>query len=149
MHKQFTAMLVQDDETSGCGIELPFNPKQTFGKARAPVRVTIGGHTFRTTTCTMFGSFWIPVNRVNREGAGIRAGQKVKVRMEADTEPRVITPSKDFASALRKNRKALQAWEKLSYSHQKAYFEAIEEAKKPQTRLRRIEGAIRQLTAKP
>ena len=39
-------------ESRGSGhlVALPFDAKEVFGRARAPVRATIGGHTFRTTT---------------------------------------------------------------------------------------------------
>jgi uncharacterized protein YdeI (YjbR/CyaY-like superfamily) len=67
--------------------------------------------------------------------------------MQRDEEPRVITPPQDFARELKANREAQATWEKLSYTHQKEYAKAIEEAKKPETRARRIEKAIAQLEA--
>jgi hypothetical protein len=143
--KRFTSRLVQDDRTSGCAVKLPFDPKETFGRARAPVKVTINGFTFRTTTCSMAGAYWIPVNKVNRTGAGIAAGDKIAAMMELDATPRVVTAPPDFAKALRKSPAAEQAWQRLSYSHRKAYVEAIEEAKQAATRQRRITRAVEML----
>jgi len=57
-----------------------------------------------------------------------------------------LTPP-DFVRALKANKAAQAAWEKLGYTHRKEYVEAIEEAKKPETRARRIEKAIAQLAA--
>lgn len=51
----------------------------------------------------------------------------------------------DFARALRANAKALAAFERMPPSHQREYAEAIAEAKKPETRERRILGAIRMI----
>jgi hypothetical protein len=143
--QRFTAKLFKDDDTSGCGVELPFDPKEAFGRVRTPVKVTINGFTFRTTICAMGGAYWIPVNRANRDGAGIAAGDKIAVAIQPDTMPRVVKPPADFVQALRAAPPAYPAWQKLSYSHQKEYVVAIEEAKKPETRARRIAKAVETL----
>jgi len=44
---------------------------------------------------------------------------------------------------------AWDRWCELSYSHQREYAEAIEEARKPETRARRIETAVRAIRARP
>ena len=81
--EQFTTTLIPDDKTSACWIELPFDPKKVFGKVRAPVKVTINKHTFRTTIFSMQGHVGFPVNRENRESAGINAGDKIVVTIDA------------------------------------------------------------------
>lgn len=139
--RTFTALIEQDDATSGCGIRLPFNPKDAFGKVRSPVVATVGGHSFRTTTCSMGGAYWIPLNRANRDAIGAKPGQKVTVRLELDDTPRVIEAPSDLVAAL-KAAGALGAWKKLSFTHQREHVEAIEEAKKPETRARRIARAV-------
>ena len=73
--------------------------------------------------------------------------QTVPVTMERDTEPRVITPPADFARALKSNKDAQATWDKLSYTHRREHVEHIEEAKKPETRLRRIEKSVAALAA--
>ena len=146
--KRFRTTLIQDDDTSGCAVELPFDPRDVFGKVRAPVKVTIRGHTFRTTTFSMGGCYMIPVNRANREGAGIAAGDRIQVDMALDTEPRVITPPADFKKAMKAKPPAWARWQDLSYSHQREHVEAIKEAKRPETRARRIDKAVEMLSAK-
>ncbi len=145
----FATHLTQDDGSVACGIQLPFNPKDVYGRVRAPVRApvraTINGFTFRTTTCSMSGAYWIPVNKGNREAAGISAGDKIKVRLELDTDPRVIKPPVDLAKALKADPAAQAAWKKLSYTHQKEHAHAVEEAKRPETRQRRIAKTIKSL----
>lgn len=39
--RRFTTVLIQDDKSTGCAIELPFDPKALFCKVRAPVKATI------------------------------------------------------------------------------------------------------------
>ena len=142
----FKTTLIEDDNTTACGINLPFQPKEIFGKARAPVKVTINGYTFRTTTFCMEGCNFIPVNKANRQGVGIKAGDKFTVLMETDAEPRIITPPIDFARALKADKKAQAIWEKLSFTHRKEYVNWITEAKKAETRARRIDKAVEMIS---
>jgi len=65
--------------------------------------------------------------------------------LEADEAPRTVKPPADLARALKVNPAAKARWEELSFTHRKEYVEAIEEAKKPETRARRIAKAIEQL----
>ena len=48
----------------------------------------------------------------------------------------------DFAAAMKKNRRALETFEGFSYSHKKEYVEWIAEAKRPETRAKRVETSI-------
>jgi len=146
--KRFRAVLVKDDETEGTGIAMPFDVQKEFGtRGRVPVRGTINGFAFRSTLSPYGGVHYLPVNKALREGAKAKAGDTVTVVLERDEEPRMVTPPPDFAKALKANKAAEAAWEKLSYSHRREYAEAIEEAKKPETRARRIEQAVTTLAA--
>src|ERR1043165_4849702 len=87
------------------------------------------------------------VNREMREAAGLRGGETVPVTMERDTEARTVTPPADLARALKANKDARAAWDKLSYTHRKEHGRAVEEAKKPETRRRRIEKSVELLAA--
>ena len=42
--------------------------------------------------------------------------------------------------------RAWDGWGQLSYTHQREHVEAIEEAKRPETRVRRIENAVRMVS---
>jgi hypothetical protein len=143
--KTFKTKLLQADDSAACAVELPFNPKDAFGKVRAPVKATINGHSFRTTTCHMGGMFLFPVNKANREAAGIAAGDTIRVKLEPDAAPRVVTPPPDLLRELKKNKTVYAAWKKLSYTHQREHVQAIEQAKKPETRARRIAAALAML----
>lgn len=67
---------------------------------------------------------------------------KVRVRLELDAAPREVATPDDLAQALRRIRGAMAAWERLSYTHRREHVEAIEQAKKPETRARRIARAV-------
>jgi hypothetical protein len=142
--KTFTVTIVRDG--SMCFIPLPFDPKPVFGKARAPVKVTLNGFTYRSTVAAMGGPPFVPLRRSNREAAGLQGDETLEVRLELDTDKREITPPKDLVTALKAVPSALERWRALSYTHQREHLEAIKGAKKPETRARRIEAAVRALS---
>lgn len=122
-------------------IPLPFDPKVAWGRTRAPVRVTVGGHTYRSTVTTMGGRPWIPFRRSNREAAGVAAGEPFEVAVALDLNPRTVDVPNDLAEAL-DAADARAAWDRLSYSHRRERADAITEAKRPETRARRIAACV-------
>jgi hypothetical protein len=145
--RTFKAKIVRDG--SMCFIPLAFDPKAVFGKVRAPVKVTLNGYTYRSTIAAMGGPPCLPLRKSNREAAGLKGGETIDVRLELDTDARDVTPPADLKHALEAARGAAERWARLSYSHQREHVEAIESARKPETRARRIEAAIRMLQRPP
>ena len=144
--KTFRSTIVRDG--SICFVPLTFDPKSVFGKVRVPVKVTLNGYTFRSTIAAMGGPPCIPLRKSNRESAGLEGGETIEVRLEVDTEERVIKPPADFVKVLRTMPPAWERWGDLSYTHQREHVDSIEDAKTPETRARRIARsaeAIRQL----
>ena len=141
-----TRVLADPDGSSMTALNVPFDAKEVFGKARAPVVVKVGAHTFRSTICVMGGERFIPLRRSNREAAGVKAGESVKVTLTADEAPRVVKPPRDLAAAI-KAAGLGGSWKALSFTHQREHAEAIEGAKKPETRARRIEACLAMLAA--
>jgi len=130
-----------------CFIPVPFDPKEVFGKVRAPVKVTLNGYTYRSTIAAM-GGYCIPLRKSNREAAGLEGGETLDVRLDLDTEKREVEVPKDLEKALRAAPPAWERWRELSFSHQREYVEAVEEAKKAETRERRIANAVKAIGAK-
>lgn len=141
--KTVRVTIVRDGST--CFVPVPFDPKPVFGKVRAPVRVTLNGYTYRSTIAAMGGPLCIPLRKSNREAAGLEGGETLDVRIELDREKREVTPPKDFVRALKAAPHAWDRWRELSFTHQREHVEAIEEAKKPETRSRRIERAVQMI----
>lgn len=138
--KTFRTTIVRDG--SLCIIPLTFDPKPIFGKVRAPVKVTMNGYTYRSTIAAMGGPPCIPLRKSHREAAGLVGGETLTVRLDLDTDPREVTPPADLLRALEATPGALDRWRALSYTHQREHAEAIEAARKPETRARRIAAAI-------
>jgi hypothetical protein len=138
--RRFEAVL--EDNAPGVVLELPFDPKQELGRARAPVRVTIGGFTFRTTVAVYGGRALIGVNRANREAAGVEAGDRVTVELELDTAPREVAVPPELAAALGAEPGLRAFFDDLSYTHRREYAEWVAEAKREETRERRAAKAL-------
>jgi hypothetical protein len=144
--KRFKATIVRDG--TACFIPLPFDPKEAFGKTRAPVKVTLNGYTYRSTIAAMGGPACVVLRKSHREAAGLDGTETLDVRLELDTEKREITPPADLAKALQAAPSVWSAWNALSYTHQREHVEAIEEAKRADTRARRIQRAVEALRSR-
>ena len=83
------------------GIEIPDEVVEGLGAGRKPpVRVTIAGHTYRSTVAVRGDRYLVGVSAANREAAGVAAGDEVDVDIELDTAPREVTVPADLATAL-------------------------------------------------
>src|SRR5260370_23377333 len=128
------------------GIRVPSAVVEGLGSGkRPPVRVTINGHSYRSTVAPMGGEFLLPVSAENRERAGVEAGDEVEIDIELDTEPRELTVPPDFKDALDRDAAASQFFDRLSRSSRQQVVLSIEGAKTAETRLRRITKAISEL----
>jgi hypothetical protein len=128
------------------GIEIPDEVVAGLGAGRKPpVRVTIAGHTYRSTVAVRGDRCLVGVSAANREAAGVAAGDEVDVDIELDAAPREVTVPPDLAAALGADAEAQRFFESLSYSQKQGYVQPIEQAKKPETRERRVEKAVAML----
>lgn len=131
-----------------CVIDLPFDPKAVFGSVRAPVVITINGYTFRSRVVAMGGPVCVALRASQRKAAGLEGGEKVKVQVGLDTAPRTVSAPADLLRALKAVPGALEAWTASSFTHQREHVEAIEDAKKPETRERRVAAAVAMVAAR-
>jgi hypothetical protein len=120
------------------------------GAKRFPVRATINGHSFRTTVTRMRGEFLLGLNREVRESAGAEAGDNVEVAIELDTAPREVDVPEALANALADDPAARATFDALSFTHRKEYARWVAEAKRAETRNRRVAKTLEELrTGKP
>ena len=139
---RFRATLETNGRTA-TGIEVPSDVVDALGAGRRPpVRVTLHEHTYRTTVARMGGRFLVPVSAEVRQAAGVTAGDQLDVGIELDDAPRTVDVPADLATALAAEPEAAAAWARLSYTHQKEWVRSVEDAKKPETRARRVAAAV-------
>lgn len=130
-------------------IAVPFDVKAVFGKARAPVKVSIGRYRYPSTVAVYGGKYYIPVRREHRDGAGVAAGDVVDVTLELDTDVRTVEPPAELAAALARSPRARARWDELSVSHRREHADAVSSAKRADTRARRVAKTIEMLLATP
>jgi hypothetical protein len=121
---------------------VPFDLGDAFGRARPPVKVTIRGHTWRTTPGVYDGVGHIVVNRAVKAATGVDAGDRVRVKMELDTQPRSVAVPADLQAALAEVPGTEKTFAALSFTHRREYVEWVDEAKRPETRNRRIAATV-------
>ncbi|NUR69537.1 MAG: DUF1905 domain-containing protein [Hamadaea sp.] len=128
------------------GLEVPPEVVDSLGGGkRPPVVITVNGHTWKSRVAIMRGRYLLGLSNANRQAAGVDVGEEVEVTLELDTEPRVIVEPEDFARALDADPAARAAYDALAFTHKREHVLAIEGAKKPETRARRIEKALEML----
>jgi Bacteriocin-protection, YdeI or OmpD-Associated/Domain of unknown function (DUF1905) len=145
--KTFKTTIYRDG--SMCFVPISFDPRAVFGKVRAPVKVTLNGHSYRSTIAVMGGTVCVPLRKSNREAAGLEGGETVRVTLELDADERDVTPPTDFVKAMKAAPPAWDRWQELSFTHRREYVEALQGAKKAETRARRLAAAVRAISARP
>lgn len=144
----FTA-IIQNAGGGGAFVEVPFDVEAAFGSKRPKVKALIEGVPYRGTLVRMGSENHILIILKSiREQVGKTFGDEVKVSVELDAEERVATVPAELKRVFKSDKEAKSAFEKLSYSHQKEYVKWIEEAKKAETRARRVEQATQLLKEK-
>ncbi|MFF2045575.1 YdeI/OmpD-associated family protein [Kitasatospora sp. NPDC058170] len=125
------------------GLEVPLEVVAALGGgARPAVTITVNGHSWQSRVAILRGRHLLGLSNANRRAAGVAIGEEVEVEVELDTEPRVVVEPPDFAQALDADPAARAAYDRLAYGHKREHVRAVESAKKPETRRRRIEKAI-------
>jgi bacteriocin resistance YdeI/OmpD-like protein/uncharacterized protein DUF1905 len=115
------------------------------GAKRFPVVATVNDYTWRTTVTRMRGEFLLGLSRAVRQEAGVEAGDTVEVELELDAAPREVELPEALATALADDSKARAAFDRLAYTHRKEYARWIDEAKREETRQRRVAQALEML----
>ncbi len=128
-------------------VAVPAAAMKAFGgRKRVPVVATINGFSYRTTISNMGDGPCIPVRASVRAEAGVEAGDRIDVSLELDAAERTVDVPPFFAKALTAAER--RAFDAMAYTHRKEYVEWILDAKKPETRERRIEKAREKLRLK-
>jgi hypothetical protein len=117
------------------------------GAKRFPVVATVNGYTWRTSVARMGGEFLVGLSREVRTAAGAEAGDEVEVTLELDTAPREVEVPEALATALAADPQASAAFAGMAFTHRKEYARWVAEAKRDETRQRRVEQAVEAIKA--
>lgn len=138
--------IIEDAGSGGAIVTIPFDVEQFFGKKRVKIKALIDNEPYRGSLVRMGGDcHFLLIRKDIRQKIGKGLGDEIEIMVEEDVEERVVTLPDDMAQGLAANPKAEIYFMQLSYTHQREYVQWVEEAKRPETRQRRIIQAIEQL----
>ncbi|WP_032406156.1 YdeI/OmpD-associated family protein [Rhodococcoides fascians] len=110
-----------------------------------PVRFTIGGQTVAGRIGRMGGENLLGLNKSVRTTLGVEAGDTVDVTIELDDEPRTVELPGELATALNADPAVRAAFDVLSPSKRKEHARSVADAKRADTRDRRIASIVEAL----
>ena len=135
------------NEGGGAWVEVPSGVVAALGGGgRIPVVASFDGVPYRGSIASMGGCMALGVLKSIRSELGVGDGDSVTVTVERDAGERVVEVPEDLAVALAAAG-AREAFDGLSYSHRREHVNAINDAKKPETRARRIVKAVEMVKA--
>jgi hypothetical protein len=124
---------------------VPLDAKALWGEARPPVAGTIDGHPFRGRLAVYGGETVLGLTKAWRAAAGLEPGDTVAVEIDRDDAPREVEVPPALQAALDGDPEAKAAFDGLSFTHRKEYARWIAEAKREETRERRLAKALEML----
>jgi hypothetical protein len=151
MQQKFDAVLVaKGPKGAWTHMTVPFNVEKAFGsKARVPVTGTINGHPFRTSILPNGdGTHYMAITKEMQAAAKAKSGDAAHFVMAVDTETRTVEIPEDLTAALAPHPDLGKAFTAFAYSHRKEFADWITQAKKPETRARRVEKSLEMIAAK-
>lgn len=115
------------------------------GGGRIPVAVAFDGVEYRGSIADMGSGPCLGVLKAIRTELGKAPGDRVVVTAVRDDAERTVEVPDDLADALR-SAELLATFDKLSYSRRREHVTTVVEAKRAQTRARRIAKVVESLS---
>lgn len=126
-----TAIILTDEQVAELG-----------GGKRAAVVVTIGGRRARLRLAAMGGKNMIGLSKAARAELGVDIGDAVEATIALDTAERTVEIPDDLRRALDADRTLRAAFDALAFTHRKEHARSVADAKRPETRERRIAAVV-------
>jgi Domain of unknown function (DUF1905)/Bacteriocin-protection, YdeI or OmpD-Associated len=142
MKKYKFSAKIEAGSGGGAFVFFPYDVEKEFGtKGKVPVKVTFNGVS-DTSSLIKYGypQHILGVPKAIRQQIGKQPGDDVNVELWKHDEERTVEVPAELQQMMKKEG-LLPFFEQLSYTHRKEYCRWIAEAKKEETRLRRVEKA--------
>lgn len=120
---------------------IPTELAAEWGAGQLSVRGTISGTMFRGTASRGEGALRVPIPRNLRARAGVATGDTVDVAIELDTDPRPLVLPDELRTVFTDQPEIARLFDRLPPSLRRAWAAYVEEAKRPETRIRRARMA--------
>lgn len=137
---------IEAGDRGGAHVLFPFDVEKEFGtKGKVPVKATFNGVRY-AGSLIKYGNplHMLPMLKAIREQTGTAPGDTVEVELWKDEEARAIELPADLSEAM--NREGVTPlFDRLSYTHKREYCRWITDAKRDETRRKRLEKAVEML----
>lgn len=144
MKTKFTTTILGFDKHAA--IEIPeINLKEIGGNRRAPLKVTVNGHTYQSTATGMNGMCLVVFPTKDRKAAGVDSGDTTEVVLELDAGYRTVELPSELLKALSKSGLKKKFDEQI-YSKRKEAAWQVADAKTVETKDRRVRKIIAALS---
>ena len=136
---------IEEVDRGGAYVAVPAGVVEALGgKGRVPVRATFDGIAYQGSVVSAGGQKVIGLLKAIRAELGKGPGDVIAVTLEVDRTERAVAVPDDLCAAL--HEAGLSArFDGLSFTHRREYVTWITDAKKPDTRARRITQTIERL----
>ena len=122
--------------------------KSGKNKGAIPIKGTVKGIPFKQTLIRYSGDWRLYINTSMLPHSPKRIGEIIKISVDYDPEPRVITPHPDFRKALNKNKEAKEVFDSLAPSRRFEMVRYLKNLKTEKALERNILRAINFLLGK-
>lgn len=126
-------------------VEVPAEVAAAFPGARPTVAAVVNGVPYRSRLAVYGGRSYLGLRLELLTALGATVGDSVQVELAEDRAPRLVEEPPELAGALAAEPAARAAYDALSYSHRREYATWVADAKRPDTRARRVAETIRRL----
>lgn len=128
-----------DGEDRGYFIVPPAITKEIGKRGLVKIKATFDGVEYRGSLMPMGdGTHCLGLRKDVQKKVGKGPGDTIYVTLEEDTEERVVEIPAELEAIFKRNKKAREFFDSLSYTNRKEYARWIADAKKEETKLARL-----------
>lgn len=146
----FEAILQSTGKGGGVFVSVPLDVEAVFGtKGQVKIQATIDGEPYRGILANMGfsdGKHCLGVLKEIRTKIGKAVGDSVQITVQLDTAPREVEVPEDLQKVL-EDEGLWTYYQELSYTNRKEWARWISEAKRSETREKRLILAIEKMKA--
>jgi len=146
---RFSAVVGRQADDGGHFVVLPPEAVETLGlRAQMPVVALLNGHRFALRTAPYGGQHYLGLSKAVLAEVKLAEGANVEVVLERDATNRTVALPPDLAELLEAEPNVKAYFKNLAYTHRKEHVAFVEEAKRAETRVKRLEKTMELLRKK-
>lgn len=111
---------------------------------KPPVKVNVNGYEYQSSIASMSGYYLIPLSKEHRLSSGLYGNDEVDVTLTLESKDRNVDVPVELILILKENN-LLELFDKQSYSNRKEMVRLVVDAKKEDTKIKRLSQIVNQL----